>query len=366
MAKKTTTSTSTTPGYGARGRADLGIVAAAGQRYTPVASDISGYMKALGNTAKVLIQRRENAIQREQDIDLSSDIVGSEEFKTEIEDGRTKALDLSNIMKNTLPFTKKHKDAKKEFEEIKKNIQGYNEQFKVIDQISTNLGGMVEDGKIQMSIGENEVKQNYYLALYNKDFENGFDPDGDGPKKPMPFFKIENGKMLMVNESGDYVDPKLIKVNFKKGGDTTLSESISKLSTNISNTKVTTETKENLINTGLTDIRNYGKNNPVEFTEHLMTTEYKLKSEGGDSYNFMDYYLNLVLGGDSEIVLNADAAEAESLLKKLKSFDIETLNSSDKAAQEAKQMLFKSIKQYDPNFMDSVEDFYSDHFDTFN
>tara|TARA_R110002020_G_scaffold111536_2_gene257275 strand:+ start:1456 stop:2535 length:1080 start_codon:yes stop_codon:yes gene_type:complete len=359
MAKKTTTSTTkpTTPGYGARGKADLGIVAAAGQRYAPITPDISGYMQVLGDTAKILIQRRENAIQRAQDIDLSGDIVGSEDFKTEIEDGRDKALELSKTMKNTLPFTKKHKDAKKEFEEIKKNIQGYNEQFKVIDQISTNLGGMVEDGKIQMSIGESEVKQNYYLALYTKDFGNGFDPDGDGPKKPMPFFKIENGKMLMVNESGNYVDPKVIKVNFKKGGDTKLSESISAVSKTISSTKVTAETKENLVNTSLTDIRNYGKNNPVEFTEHLMTTEYKLESEGGNSYTFMDYYLNLALQDVDDL---GPENVSESLIKKLKNFNI------DDATETAKQILFKSVKQEDPYFMDSVEDFYEDHFDTFN
>ena len=136
MANKTTT-----PNLGARGQANINIVAAAGQRFAPVKLDISGYMKALGATAKVLIQRRNNAIQREQDIDMSSDIIGSEEFKNEIEKTRTLAAEQSKIMKNTLPFSKKHKEAKKQFEELKKNIQSYDAQFKVIDQISTNLGG---------------------------------------------------------------------------------------------------------------------------------------------------------------------------------------------------------------------------------
>ena len=360
MAKKTTTSTTkpTTPSYGARGKADLSIVAAAGQRYAPITPDISGYMQALGDTAKVLIQRKENAIQRAQDVDLSKDIVGSVEFQENIEKSRDKALDLSKIMKNSLPFTKKHKDAKKEFEEIKKNIQGYNEQFKVIDQISTNLGGMVEDGKIQMSIGESEVKQNYYLALYTKDFGDGFDPDGDGPKKAVPFFTMEDGKTKMVNVNGDYVDPKLIKVEFKQAGDNTLAKAIGRLDEIVSNTKVTKESGRNFITKASGDgsisyIKKYAKDNPVEFTEYLMTADLKVKSL--DKYvTFMDFYLENVLKDEG---VNQDKLPQE-LLDQLLSFNI------DKTTVTAKQMLFKSIKQYDTDFDKDIEEFFIDHYES--
>ena len=56
MAKKTTTAAK--PNLGARGQANLSIVAAAGQRYAPIKTDISGYMKALGTAANLLVQRK--------------------------------------------------------------------------------------------------------------------------------------------------------------------------------------------------------------------------------------------------------------------------------------------------------------------
>tara|TARA_R100001015_G_C4623726_1_gene181624 strand:+ start:1069 stop:2127 length:1059 start_codon:yes stop_codon:yes gene_type:complete len=351
MAKKTTT----TPNLGARGQANINIIAAAGQRFAPVKTDISGYMKALGATAEVLIKRRENAIQREQDIDLSNDIVGSEEFKNEIEKTRELAAEQSRIMKNTLPFTKKHKDAKKEFERLKGDIKSFDAQFKVIDQISTNLGGMVEDGKIKMSIGEDDIKQNYYLALYNKDFEGGFDPDGDGPEPAVPFFKLENGKLLMINESGDYVDPKVVKVNFKQSGDTTLAGTISDLVGSFKNTRVDDGTRKNSIGLGLGDIKNYIKDNPVESNEHFMTKEYSLESEDRKSFTFMDYYLSKLLDDGS---INQEGM-SEKLIKTLQNFDFNA------ASLAAKQSLFKSIKQYDTDFLQDVEDFYNDYFNTF-
>lgn len=352
MANKTTT-----PNLGARGQANINIVAAAGQRFAPVKLDISGYMKALGATAKVLIQRRNNAIQREQDIDMSSDIIGSEEFKNEIEKTRTLAAEQSKIMKNTLPFSKKHKEAKKQFEELKKNIQSYDAQFKVIDQISTNLGGLVEDGEIKMSIGEDDIKQNYYLALYNKDFENGFDPDGDGPEKAIPFFKIENGKLLMINETGDYVDPKVIKVNFKQSGDKELEGGISKIVDQFKNTKnISKDTKENIIQNGENFIINRVKNNPVESMEHLMTVEYSLESKGKKSFTFMDYYLSNLLD-DGTI---SQAEMPKELIETLKNF------SFNETTEAAKQSLFKSVKQYDTDFLEDVKEFYNDYFNTFN
>ena len=352
MANKTTT-----PNLGARGQANINIVAAAGQRFAPVKLDISCYMKALGATAKVLIQRRNNAIQREQDIDMSSDIIGSEEFKNEIEKTRTLAAEQSKIMKNTLPFSKKHKEAKKQFEELKKNIQSYDAQFKVIDQISTNLGGLVEDGEIKMSIGEDDIKQNYYLALYNKDFENGFDPDGDGPEKAIPFFKIENGKLLMINETGDYVDPKVIKVNFKQSGDKELEGGISKIVDQFKNTKnISKDTKENIIQNGENFIINRVKNNPVESMEHLMTVEYSLESKGKKSFTFMDYYLSNLLD-DGTI---SQAEMPKELIETLKNF------SFNETTEAAKQSLFKSVKQYDTDFLEDVKEFYNDYFNTFN
>lgn len=354
MAKETTTPK--TPNLGARGQANLSIVAAAGQRFAPINTDISGYVKALGNTAKVLVQRRKNAIQRTQDIDMSSDIIGSEEFKKEIEETRELAAKQSKIMKNTLPFTKQHQEAKKQFEELKKNIQSYDAQFKVIDQISSNLGGMVEGGEIKMSIGENDIKQNYYLALYNKDFENGFDVDGDGPKKPQPFFKIENGQLKMINETGDYVDPKVIKVNFKQSGNKDLEKGISNLVNQFANTKnITNDTKQNFIQNGENFVRNFVKNNPVESMEHLMTVEYSLESKGKKSFTFMDYYLSNLLD-DGTI---SQAEMPKELIETLKNF------SFNETSEAAKQSLFKSIKQYDTDFLDDVKDFYNDYFNTY-
>ena len=48
----------------------------------------------------------------------------------------------------------------------------------------------------------------------------------------------------------------------------------------------------------------------------------------------------------------------EKLLDQLREFNI------DEATVIAKQMLFKSIKQYDADFMDDVENYYKDHFNT--
>ena len=59
MAKKTTTATAK-PNLGARGQANLSIVAAAGQRYAPIQTDISGYKKASGTEANLLGQRTKN------------------------------------------------------------------------------------------------------------------------------------------------------------------------------------------------------------------------------------------------------------------------------------------------------------------
>ena len=355
MAKKTTTATTTAkPNLGARGQANLSIIAAAGQRYAPIKTDISGYMKVLGTAANLLVQRKNNAIERAQDIDISGDIIGSEDFQKKIKEDRDTAADYSKIMKNTLPFTKKHKDAKKEFEKLKSNIQEYKAQFEVIDQISTNLGGMVKDGRIQMSVGEDEIKQNYYFALYNKDFGEGFDPDGDGPKEAVPFFTMEDGKMKMVNVNGDYVDPKLIKVEFEQSGDKSLSEAISKTKNTISNTKISTTTKNNLIKTSIDDMFVFAKDNPAKFNEHLMTAEYSLQSQGGKRITFMDFYLENVLKDEG---VNQDKLPQE-LLDQLLGFNI------DETKVTAKQILFKSIKQYDTDFMKDVENYYMDHFNT--
>ena len=356
MAKKTTTAK---PNLGARGQANLSIVAAAGQRYAPIKTDISGYMKALGTAANLLVQRKNNAIERAQDIDISGDIIGSEDFQKKIKEDRDAAADYSKIMKNTLPFTKKHKDAKKEFEKLKSNIQEYKTQLEVIDQMSTNLGGMVKDGRIQMSVGEDEIKQNYYFALYNKDFGGEFDPDGDGPKEAVPFFKMEDGKMKMVNVNGDYVDPKLIKVEFQQSGDKSLSEAISKTKNTISNTNVGTTHRKNLIQTSIDDIFVFAKDNPVQFNEHLMTAEYPLKSNG-KRITFMDFYLESILkDGEIDPASNIDKDKiSQSTLDNL----LEIKNSD--VGETAKYMLFKSIKQHDADFMDDVENYYMDHFNT--
>tara|TARA_R110002167_G_scaffold126654_2_gene307632 strand:+ start:486 stop:1550 length:1065 start_codon:yes stop_codon:yes gene_type:complete len=352
MAKKTTTAAK--PNLGARGQANLSIVAAAGQRYAPIKTDISGYMKALGTAANLLVQRKNNAIERAQDIDISGDIIGSEKFQDQIKTNREDAANYSKIMKNTLPFTKKHKDAKKEFEKLKSNIQEYKAQFEVIDQISTNLGGMVKDGRIQMSVGEDEIKQNYYLALHNKDFGEGFDPDGNGPKEAVPFFTMEDGKMKMVNVNGDYVDPKLIKVEFEQSGDELFSEQISKTKGTISNTNIGATHRKNLIQTSVDKIFVDAKDNPAKFNEHLMTTEYSLQSQGGKRITFMDSYLENVLKDEG-----IDQGKLpKELLDQLREFNI------DEETVIAKQMLFKSIKQYDTDFMDDVENYYMDHFNT--
>ena len=351
MAKKTTTAAK--PNLGARGQANLSIVAAAGQRYAPIKTDISGYMKALGTAANLLVQRKNNATERAQDIDISGDIIGSEKFQDQIKTNREDAANYSKIMKNTLPFTKKHKDAKKEFEKLKSNIQEYKAQFEVIDQISTNLGGMVKDGRIQMSVGEDEIKQNYYLALHNKDFGEGFDPDGNGPKEAVPFFTMEDGKMKMVNVNGDYVDPKLIKVEFEQSGDELFSEQISKTKGTISNTNIGATHRKNLIQTSVDKIFVDAKDNPAKFNEHLMTAEYPLKSNG-KRITFMDSYLENVLKDEG-----IDQGKLpKELLDQLREFNI------DEETVIAKQMLFKSIKQYDTDFMDDVENYYMDHFNT--
>ena len=358
MAKKTTTAAK--PNLGARGQANLSIVAAAGQRYAPIKTDISGYMKALGTAANLLVQRKNNATERAQDIDISGDIIGSEKFQDQIKTNREDAANYSKIMKNTLPFTKKHKDAKKEFEKLKSNIQEYKAQFEVIDQISTNLGGMVKDGRIQMSVGEDEIKQHYYLALYNKDFGKGFDPDGDGPKEAVPFFTMEDGKMKMVNVNGDYVDPKLIKVEFEQSGDKLFSEEISKTKSTISNTNVSTVHRKNLIQTSIDKIFIDAKDNPVQFIEHLMTAEYPLQSQGGKRITFMDFYLESILkDGKIDPASNIDKDKiSQSMLD-----DLLEIKNSD-VGETAKYMLFKSIKQHDADFMDDVKNYYMDHFNT--
>ena len=366
MAKKTTT----TPNLGARGQANLGIVAAAGQRFAPVKLDISGYVKALGNVATVLVAREEAALSREEAITLSDEIMNSDEFKSIVEKKRDNAIEASKKMKNTLPFTQAHKDAKKEYEQAKNLIQNFKPAFDALDQKNTALNGIVtkdENGSLEFNIsGVNDVGlTNYLTAFYNGDFKTNsmFDPDGDGPEEPIPWFKpeaLENGEIKILNVDGKYVSPKDLNFTYvvKGAGDdisrqfqgSILKTQRDGFGDNTHKGKVDREKSEYAVNvnTELNIYRNMHKKNPNAFNDFLLDNP-QIIARGEGATSFVSYYIaNIAILSEG---LDESVITKEEIQKRAEEIENITDTAEKKRALE---LLFNAISKNDANYIDDA------------
>ena len=362
MAKKTTT---TTPNLGARGQANLNIVAAAGQRFAPIKLDISGYVKALGNVAKVLVAREEAALGREEAVTLSDEIMNSDFFKSFIGDKRQDAIDASKEMKKTLPFTQAHKDAKKEYEQAKNLIQNFKPAFDALDQKGAALNGIVtenENGELEFNISSANSPEltNYLTAFYNGEFKtNGtFDPDGDGPEDPIPWFKpeaLENGEIKILNVDGKYVSPKDLNFTYvvKGAGDnianaftnTVKSTRSDRYGNNTYKGKLdeTNSQYAKNVNEDLNEYRNMYNKNPKAFNDFLMNNSYIIDSDK-PSTSFINYYItNIATTGkdaNEDIIKMAD--------------ELREMADTDPARKKTLELLFQAVSKNDGNYIDDV------------
>jgi hypothetical protein len=367
MAKKTTT----TPNLGARGQADLSIVAAAGQRFAPIKLDISGYVKALGNVAKVLIAREQSALQREEAITLSDEIMNSDEFKSFIGDKRQAAIDASKKMKKTLPFTQAHKDAKKEYEQAKNLIQNFKPAFDALDQKNAALNGIVtkdENGSLEFNIsGVNDVGlTNYLTAFYNGDFKSNsmFDPDGpDGPEEPQYWFDqdaLKNGEIKILNVDGKYVSPKDLNFTYvvKGAGDdisrqfqgSILKTQRNNFGDNTYNGKVDREKSEYAVNvnTELNIYRNMHKKNPNAFNDFLLDNP-QIIARGEGATSFVSYYITKIATLSEG--LDESKITKEEIQKRADAIENITDTAEKKRALE---LLFNAISKNDANYIDDA------------
>jgi len=364
MAKKTTT---TTPNLGARGQANLNIVAAAGQRFAPIKLDISGYVKALGNVAEVLVAREEAALSREEAITLSDEIMGSDLFKSMLEKKRDNAVKASKKMKKTLPFTQAHKDAKKEYEQAKNLIQNFKPAFEALDQKNAALNGIVtknENGELEFNISSANSPEltNYLTAFYNGEFKtNGtFDPDGDGPEDPIPWFKpeaLENGEIEILNVDGKYVSPKDLNFTYvvKGAGDnianaftnTVKSTRSDRYGNNTYKGKLdeTNSQYAKNVNEDLNEYRNMYNKNPKAFNDFLMNNSYIIDGDK-PAISFINYYVtNIATTGEGA---NEDIIKQSENLKNITDTD---------AKKKALELLFQAISKNDANYIDDVMDY---------
>ena len=362
MAKKTTT---TTPNLGARGQANLNIVAAAGQRFAPIKLDISGYVKALGNVAKVLVAREEAALGREEAVTLSDEIMNSDFFKSFIGDKRQDAIDASKEMKKTLPFTQAHKDAKKEYEQAKNLIQNFKPAFDALDQKGAALNGIVtenENGELEFNISSANSPEltNYLTAFYNGEFKtNGmFDPDDDGPEEPINWFDqdaLKNGEIKILNVDGKYVSPKDLNFKYvvKGAGDnianaftnTVKSTRSDRYGNNTYKGKLdeTNSQYAKNVNEDLNEYRNMYNKNPKAFNDFLMNNSYIIDSDK-PSTSFINYYItNIATTGkdaNEDIIKMAD--------------ELREMADTDPARKKTLELLFQAVSKNDGNYIDDV------------
>ena len=366
MAKKTTT----TPNLGARGQANLGIVAAAGQRFTPIKLDISGYVQALGNVAKVLVAREEAALGREEAVTLSDEIMNSDFFKSFIGNKRQDAIDASKKMKKTLPFTQAHKDAKKEYEQAKNLIQNFKPVFEALDQKNADLNGIVtedENGDLEFNISSANDPNlvNYLTAFYNGEFKtNGmFDLDGeDGPKEPQNWFDqdaLKNGEIKILNVDGKYVSPKDLNFKYvvKGAGDNianaftnTVKSTRSDRYGNNTNKRgkldpINSQYAKN-VNEDLNEYRNMYNKNPKAFNDFLMNNSYIIDSDK-PATSFINYYItNIATTGKDA---NEDIIKMANELREVAD--------TDPAKKKTLELLFQAVSKNDGNYIDDVMDY---------
>ena len=361
MAKKTAT---TKPKIGARGQANLSIVAAAGQRYAPVQVDLSGYMNALGNISEILVARENRALERKEGVNLTDEIKNDVRFGQSLQNKREEALIHIKTMKNTLPFTQKHKEAKAEYEKIKKAIESKPKFFEDTDKKTEALNQVVVTDPTDPSISyinisplESDEKKNYLLAMHGKEWTTNdmYDPDGDGPKKPFAWVDEKDGNFKIFSGKYDnngkpiYVPPKDLDFTFvtKDAGqqmhklvegfieDTADPEAFS-------NPGEYEKTLKGLKNT----LINERDKNPVGFENMLMTNKFLIKIDGEDkNYNFIDYYLEKTLSAN----MKAEDMEKLQIL-------IDTYN-ADPTKKQAMQSLYKAIKQFDEDFEEDMQTF---------
>mgnify|MGYP003136751679 CR=1 FL=1 len=363
MAKKTTTQN-----LGSRGQANLNIIAAAGQRFAPIKTDISGYMKALGNVAEVLVNAQQNALKRTEGVDLTDEIKSSEIFGQDLKDKRNEALTHIKTMRNTLPFTKKHKEAKTKYEQLKKDIESTPQFFNDVEGLQKQLDQVVVEDinnpdvqYVNISGIESDAKTNYLLAFYNKKWTSDggmYDPDGDGPEKAFPWFDIQDGVKKIFSgefkENGEplYKLPKDIDLSFVKADAgknmyNNINNFLEQTAKNARNLDV--KEFERLKNTLKTNLLNAKQNDPLGFQNMLVSNNFLISEN--ETTNFLTYYMKEVLTTDEDV--------PQELKEKLNAlFDTYKDNPLQK---QAMQTLYKAISQYDQdlgkdmdNFLDKV------------
>tara|TARA_A100001201_G_scaffold33_1_gene170 strand:+ start:669 stop:1787 length:1119 start_codon:yes stop_codon:yes gene_type:complete len=361
MAKKTTT----TQSLGARGQANLGIVAAAGQRFAPTKLDISGYIKALGNVAEVLVAREEAALEREEAISLSSEIMNDDLFTETLKKQRDNAIDNIDVMRKSLPFTKKYKEAKKQVENTKKLIENFKPAFNILDQKNADLNGIVtenENGDLEVNISNvnDPDLENYLLAFYSGKFGEKYDVDGEGPIEPKPWYNpeaLEKGVIEILNVKGDYVSPKDLNFKYvvKGAGDNIANAFTNTVKSTRSdrygdNTykgkldKINSQYAKN-VNEDLNEYRNMYNKNPKAFNDFLMNNSYIIDGDK-PAISFINYYItNIATTGEGA---NEDIIKQAENLK----------NTADTAAKKkALDLLFLAISKNDANYIDDVMDY---------
>ena len=359
MAKKQTTQKN----GGARGQADQTIIAAAGQAYKPVNIDLSGYIKALDNVATTLVERQNKALEMEEGVSLTDEIKNDPRFGEELQNKRTAALENIRIMKNTLPFTAKHRKAKKEYEANKKYIENLPKTFEATDKLSEALDQVVyvdpsdESIKfINISPIENETKTNYLLAMHNKEWskKDGYDADGDGTvdfdwieKDQEGNFKIFSGE-YDENNKPIYKNPKDINLSFvKKDAGKDMLDKIQAFVKRTSLATADSGLDEKQFANAAEDLKleilNLKKINPGGFETMLVTNDFQLAN--GETTNFVKYYMKQNLMGDAN---EEDVSAIEELF--------ETYENNPEQAQ-AMQTLYNAIKKYDPTFQNDMDTF---------
>ena len=367
MAKKTTTAK---PNLGARGQANLSIVAAAGQRFAPTKLDISGYIKALGNVAEVLVAKEQAALEREEAISLSSEIMNDDLFTASLKKQRDDAVKNIKTMRESLPFTKKYKEAKKQVENTKKLIENFKPAFNILDQKNAALNGIVtenENGELEVNISSvnDPDLRNYLLAFYSGKFGEKYDVDGEGPEEPQNWFSekaLENGEIKILNAKGEYVSPK--DLNFKyvvKGAGDNIANAFANTVKSTRNNRYGDNTYKGKldetnsqyaknVNEDLNEYRNMYDKNPKAFNDFLMNNSYIIDS-GKSAMSFVNYYVSKI-ATEADLTANIkDIAKKEDIIKQAENLE----NITDTAAKkEALDLLFLAISKNDANFIDDV------------
>jgi len=334
--------------------ANEAMIRAVEQRYTPVKTDYSPWIKGLDNISRVLVEKRK---QKEKKQTLGYKAV-DENFK------KRKTSPYTNHIKNTLyEMVRNGEDPTPYIQQMNADLDDYIEL--------QELGGFTDN----WSSGSDPLLENYMSSLGDKDFENTVKINKFGQEVELDIDTLlQDGRFKILNIDGTgYVTPGEILALAKAAPRTTDASEIrdihdkfklSVVNETSSSSDNNFETRKEIALGEITNLFKVGSRNSkdeLEITSNRIKTaamldqEYRIRNENGEGsqeVNFVDYYLTKT-DSDGTPLIPLELAEQYGEYQRL------YLTETDgKVKEEMKKKFAASIMEEDDNIEEDFKQFY--------